>query len=393
MTQSEARAKATAAVRGALERGELPRPDAVPCRSCGRPASEYHHHQGYAPEHRLAVVALCRPCHGRAHGTATTGVVARPAGEAHANARLTTAMVEAIRARYRAGGITQRQLAGEYGVGLASLNRVLQGVSYRSSLPPRPVDARRNTIVCARDLELLAELPDGSVDVWAADPPYNNADPFRGGNSTKTKIRGIYAGGHGRGDGHLMPEAAYQDWQVRVLDEWYRTLADDGLAFYVHKPRHKGGEWIHPVEWVKRSRLEVVGAPLWARHGTQNCDPRRFYPTQQVVLILAKRRGARLKNVEKRCDVWSDIAPAGPRKQTGHPCATPPELFRRCLAAVPRPSDGRRLLVADCYAGTGTVGVVARSLGMDYLLGELEPTYVAQMREALAPGVAERAVS
>ena len=39
--------------------------------------------------------------------------------------------------------------------------------------------------------------------------------------------------------------------------------------------------------------------------------------------------------------------------------------------------------MADCSAGTGTTGLVARALGMDYLLVERDPGSVAGMRAAL----------
>ena len=77
------------------------------------------------------------------------------------------------------------------------------------------------------------------------------------------------------------------------------------------------------------------------------------------------------------------MLPEGTRLQRGHPCTTPAELVRRCLYLVPRPKDGRRLLVADSYAGSGTTGVVAQWMGMDYALAAHSPEYVALMRERL----------
>ena len=53
------------AVREAIAAGRLPRPRDVACTGCGAQAAEYHHHKGYAPEHRLDVVAVCRSCHRR----------------------------------------------------------------------------------------------------------------------------------------------------------------------------------------------------------------------------------------------------------------------------------------------------------------------------------------
>ena len=96
-----------------MERGTLPWPERLPCVSWGQPAAQYHHHRGYAPEYRLDVVPMCPACHGQAHGAGWRGPQRHPAGEAHANARPTAARVIEMRARYDAGGVTQRQLAAE----------------------------------------------------------------------------------------------------------------------------------------------------------------------------------------------------------------------------------------------------------------------------------------
>lgn len=50
------------AVRQAIKDGQLPHPDSLQC-SCGEPAKQYHHHKGYAPEHWLDVIPVCRKCH------------------------------------------------------------------------------------------------------------------------------------------------------------------------------------------------------------------------------------------------------------------------------------------------------------------------------------------
>ena len=57
---------ATAEVNAALKRGELTR--AGVCARCGLKArTDAHHHRGYAREHWLDIVWLCRPCHFQTH--------------------------------------------------------------------------------------------------------------------------------------------------------------------------------------------------------------------------------------------------------------------------------------------------------------------------------------
>jgi hypothetical protein len=55
------------AVRAAVKAGVLPPASACFCADCGAQAAQYHHWNGYAPEHWLEVRALCFKCHGRAH--------------------------------------------------------------------------------------------------------------------------------------------------------------------------------------------------------------------------------------------------------------------------------------------------------------------------------------
>lgn len=52
------------AVTSAVKRGHLLR---EPCRECGNERSEGHHYLGYAPEHHLDVLWLCRAHHREAH--------------------------------------------------------------------------------------------------------------------------------------------------------------------------------------------------------------------------------------------------------------------------------------------------------------------------------------
>lgn len=51
--------------------GLLPHPDTLKCSKCGgerkSKRNEYHHFNGYAPEHHEDVIVLCSACHGQEH--------------------------------------------------------------------------------------------------------------------------------------------------------------------------------------------------------------------------------------------------------------------------------------------------------------------------------------
>ncbi len=67
MNHSKANQAAMTAVYLAIRRGELLPVKSRTCADCGCQASNYHHDKGYAVEHRLSVVPLCRGCHMKRH--------------------------------------------------------------------------------------------------------------------------------------------------------------------------------------------------------------------------------------------------------------------------------------------------------------------------------------
>ena len=63
------RQQARRSIRSAIQRGDRPHPDALPCTDCGhvwqpgRPHHQYDHYLGYSPVHHLDVQAVCTRCH------------------------------------------------------------------------------------------------------------------------------------------------------------------------------------------------------------------------------------------------------------------------------------------------------------------------------------------
>ena len=57
--------KAKAAVMYAIRVGKIPRAKTLKC-TCGKIAHDYHH-ESYAPEHYLNVIAVCQSCHQSIH--------------------------------------------------------------------------------------------------------------------------------------------------------------------------------------------------------------------------------------------------------------------------------------------------------------------------------------
>ncbi len=76
---------------------------------------------------------------------------------------------------------------------------------------------------------------------------------------------------------------------------------------------------------------------------------------------------------------WHTIVPTSGRERTGYPTQKPEGLLRRMVLASSRPGD----LVADFFAGSGTLGAVAVATGRRYVLADANPEAVAIMEGRL----------
>lgn len=76
-------------------------------------------------------------------------------------------------------------------------------------------------------------------------------------------------------------------------------------------------------------------------------------------------------------DVWT--INTQPHKEA-HPAMWPEPLVERCVRIGSRPGD----LVLDCFAGSGTLGLVARQLGRNSILIDTSEEYVSMMKKRLS---------
>ncbi len=77
--------------------------------------------------------------------------------------------------------------------------------------------------------------------------------------------------------------------------------------------------------------------------------------------------------------MWHTIVSPTGREKTGYPTQKPEGLLRRFVQASSRPGD----TCLDPFAGSGTLGAVAASLGRHYLLMDSSPQAVGVARARL----------
>ncbi len=268
---------------------------------------------------------------------------------------------------------------------------------------------RPGAVIEADNLDALAAIPDGTVDLVYADPPFATGDvqrltSIRTGSGERTR-RGFggrdvaweVVGEQAWADDLPLPEHLAA---IRArLAEVHRVLATQG-SVYLHV------DW-RTVHHVRLLLDEVFGAQrflnelVWAYdYGGRTRD--RWPRKHDTILWYAKgdawtfERDAigripymapGLVGPEKAArgklptDVWwMTIVPPGSKDRTGYPTQKPVRLLERIIAASSRPGE----LVLDPYAGSGTTGVAAARLGRRWLLIDRNPAAVAIARARLA---------
>ncbi len=231
-----------------------------------------------------------------------------------------------------------------------------------------------NKIICGDSLQVMKKIPDQSVDVVVTSPPYNlnirktfkNTQNWKGKwNNSKLQSEGY--------DHHndYMPEDKYISWQKEILKECYRLIKDDGCIFYNHKWRVQNGVFQQRPEIVEG--LPIRQIIIWQKSGGINFNEGYFLPTYEVIYLIAKPSFKLAKGANKHGDVWKILQ----QKGSWHPAPFPEELASRCVEST----NGK--LVLDPFMGSGTVPVVCKKLGRDYIGIDISKQYCEKSIERL----------
>jgi DNA modification methylase len=263
-------------------------------------------------------------------------------------------------------------------------------------MPPVPARDRIHQGDC---LDLLGRLPDGSVDLAFADPPFNIGYEYD-----------AYDDRRSAGD--------YLDWSRRWLGEVARVLRPDGTFWLAI-----GDEYAAELKVLATREVGLTCRSwvVWYYTFGVNCkqkfsrshahlfhfvrDPERFTFNTDAIRVPSARElvyGDRRANPQGRLpddtwilrpqdlpdgfstteDTWYFPRVCGTFKERSgwHGCQMPEQLLGRIIRVSSNPGD----LVLDPFAGSGTTLTVARKLGRSYLGFELSESYCARVRERLA---------
>jgi len=245
-------------------------------------------------------------------------------------------------------------------------------------------------------LELVQQIPDKSVDLIIADPPYNASK----GNPLSLESGMLPGtGGSWKKIGQVWDDMSLTDYlafTMTWLTEARRILKQTG-SMWVHGTYHSAGITNVAMQLLG---IEIINEIVWyKRNSFPNLAGRRLTASHESIL-WAHRGGKReyrfnyehsksgdfsdddLKAPGKQMRTVWDLPNNKPRHEQAHgkhPAQKPVRLARRFIQLAAQPGD----LCVVPFAGSGTECVAAKEEGLHYIGFDTDPTYVDIARARL----------
>ena len=236
-----------------------------------------------------------------------------------------------------------------------------------------------NQIIHGDCVEILASLPENSVDLIFADPPYNlqlRNDLYR---PNMTKVDAVNDGWDKFGG-----FAEYDEFTREWLSASQRVLKETGTLWVIgsyHNIYRVGaimqdlGFWfLNDIVWIKSNPMP-------------NFRGVRFTNAHETMIWAQKKKGAKYTfnhqsmkalndDLQMRSDWNLNLATGRQRiKSNGakaHSTQKPEALLYRVIMASSNPGD----VVLDPFFGSGTTGAVAKKLGRNWIGIERDKKYI-----------------
>ena len=243
-------------------------------------------------------------------------------------------------------------------------------------MEPKNIKEYINQVIQGDCLEILKKIPDNSVDMTFADPPFNLKKKYNGYKDSKEFHE-------------------YLEWSKQWIYEMVRITKPTGSIFIHNIPKWLTyyaaflNEVAHFKHWIAwDAPTAPMGKSLQPSH----------YGILYYVKDLKKAKFYEIRYPHKRCrkckyllkdyggkktslhpfgplvsDVWSDIHRIKHNKyRDEHPCQLPIHLLERIILMSTDEND----IVLDPFVGTGTSVIAAKRLGRQFIGIDIDENYV-----------------
>ncbi|MFA5779898.1 MAG: site-specific DNA-methyltransferase [Elusimicrobiota bacterium] len=236
-----------------------------------------------------------------------------------------------------------------------------------------------NKVIEGDCIEVMKTIPDNSIDLIFADPPFNIGLKYDNYNDKRSY-------------------EDYYNWSVCWIRETYRILKKTGTIYIAI-----GDEFAAEINLIlKKTEFNFRNWIIWYYTFGQN-QRKKFNRSHTHILYFTKDKEKFIFNDkdvripsarqqiyhDKRAhpdgkvpdDVWEFTRVCGSFKERlgDHPCQMPEALLERIIKTSSNTGD----VVLDPFGGTGTTVSVAKKLKRNYITTEISKNYIDVIRKRL----------
>lgn len=253
----------------------------------------------------------------------------------------------------------------------------------KTKLKTLPID----TILEGDVIDQLESLPDNSIDMVFADPPYNLQLQSNLTRPDQSKVHGVEEDWDKFSD-----FKAYDTFTLHWLRETRRIMKDNASLWVIgsyHNIFRVGAILQDMGFWI-------LNDIVWRKHNPMpNFRGTRFTNAHETMIWCSKSKDASyrfnyeaLKNLNDDLQMRSDwlIPVCGGNErlrdksgQKVHPTQKPEALIGRCILAASKPGD----IILDPFFGSGTTGAMAKKLRRRFIGIERDTKYIAAAQKRI----------
>ena len=238
-----------------------------------------------------------------------------------------------------------------------------------------------NKIIKGDSIESMRSLPDNSIDVIFADPPYNLQLKNDLSRPDSSKVNGVTEGWD-RFKSFEEYDKFTKDW----ISEAQRILKPEGTIWVIgsyHNIFRVGNTMQNLGFWILNDIIWHKSNPMPNFKGT------RFTNAHETIIWASKNHNSKYsfnyhamkslnEGIQMRSDWYIPICSGGERIKDSngnkiHSTQKPEALLYRVLLSSSKKDD----VVLDPFFGTGTTGAVAKKLGRNFIGLEREDIYIS----------------
>ena len=205
-------------------------------------------------------------------------------------------------------------------------------------------------------LELMENIPYGSVDLVLTDPPYGIK--YKSNMRTKSSKFEMLANDN-------------NSTRFMVYPEMYRALKDNSVAIVFASWKNYAEDYIELSKY-----FDIKNVIVWWKHGGGIGDLKHTLSTDYEIAIVCHKGKCKIRG--KRCgSVW-ECNKVNPNKML-HPTQKPEKLLEELIEKY---SDSGAT-VLDCFMGSGSTGVACLNTNRRFIGIELDETYFNIAKERI----------